>query len=701
MNRKSQFAILLLLFIQYSGNAQLLSPFIHVDQFGYLTNAEKVAVISNPQIGYNSNEEYIAGPVLELIDATNNNSVFSDTPNLWNNGTIHDQSGDIGWWFDFSSYNVEGSYYILDPMNNQRSAVFDINSNPYYAVLQAATKMFYYNRCNATKEEPYAQSNWTDIDNFTQDIDVRSAFDQNNEATSRDLRGGWFDAGDYNKYVTFTHNTIHQLLTSYENNPAIFRDNWNIPESNNGVPDLLDELKWEFDWLYKMVNSDGTVILKMGSLDYDINDFAPPSNNFSPRYYTPTCSSASLTIASTHAHAAKIYATIPKLTDFANILESDAILCWNRFIDFYDNDNLETDCDDQTVKAGDADWNEQEQINNAVIAAVYLFDLTGEEQYSDFVRDNLDLCDAFINNGFGTQHTVFLEAILLYTTLNNAESSTVNRILSLVEAAVFGDIFLSIDNDLYRVDLPDWNYYWGSNMTTANFANLALTFRKYNINPTLNSDLMRKGAEVLHYFHGINPQGLVYLSNMYEYGAERSVNEIAHTWFIEGSQWDNALNSLGPAPGFLSGGPNQGYTGALTPPANQPITKSYLDYNDWFTDPAYEITEPAIYYQAAYIQLLSNFATTDSINSNTTNETKDKVTFDVFPNPNHGTITISGNIQNHEIQLVDIHNKIILTESCKTSKHMIDLGSVNAGVYLIRVINKIDASFNVQKIMKL
>lgn len=693
--------ILITIFFLNVVKAQMISAFIHVDQFGYLTNSNKVAVISNPKIGYNANDDYQPGQVLQLRNASNDNIMFTNTLELWNGGNTHNQSGDMGWWFDFSSFNDVGSYYIFDPTTNHRSAIFEINTNPYAAVIQAATKMFYYNRCNAPKEEPYAQSNWVDIDNFTQDVAVRSALDQDNPATSRDLTGGWFDAGDYNKYVTFTHNTIHQLLTSYENNPNVFGDNWNLPESNNNVPDLLDEIKWELDWLYKMINSDGSVILKMGSLEYDINDLAPPSNNFAPRYYTPTCSSASLSVASSHAHAAKVYAEIPELTDFANVLKSDAILCWNRFIDFYDNNNLETSCDDQTVKAGDADWGEQEQINNSIVAAVYLFDLTGEYQYSDFVRDNLDLSSPFINNFFGPQDAIFLEAILLYSTIDNAETSTVEQILTLAQNAIFWENFSSVNNDLYRVDFPDWNYFWGSNMTTANLANLSMTFRKYNIGSNLNNELQDKASEVLHYFHGVNPQGLVYLSNMYEYGAERSANEIAHAWFIEDSDWDNALTSLyGPAPGFLSGGPNQGYSGSITPPANQPILKSYLDYNDWFTDPAYEITEPAIYYQAAYIQLLSNFVTTDIV-SNTDYSISNQRKFDVFPNPNKGAFTISGNIGNHEIQVLDINSKIVYSINSKTSRLSIDLNYLKAGLYVIRAINLSNSHISVQKIIKL
>jgi len=701
MQLKLIFTILKILFFLSLAKTQNISSFIHVDQFGYMSNSEKVAVISDPQTGYNATDEYQPGQTLELRSVSNDIPVFTNSIEMWNNGNTHTQSGDRGWWFDFSSFTEEGSYYIFDSTTNHRSAIFEINENPFPDVLQAATKMFYYNRCNAPKQEPFAQSNWIDIDNFTQDDAVRSVIDQTNAATERDLRGGWFDAGDYNKYVTFAHNTLHQLLTSYENNPDIFTDDWNIPESSNGVPDILDEIKYEFDWLYKMINADGTVILKMGSLEFDINDAAPPSNNSAPRFYTPTCSSASLSIASTHAHASKIYSEIPELIDFANNLESDAILCWNRFLDFYENNNLETNCDDLTVKAGDADWDEQEQINHAVIAAIYLFDLTGELQYSNFVRDNLNFTDPFINNAFGSQHTVFLEAILLYTTLENTDIATVNQILTQAESSVSREIYTSLNNDLYRVDLPDWNYYWGSNMTTANFANLSMTYRKYNIALELNEELERKAREVLHYFHGVNPQGLVYLSNMYQYGAERSANEIAHAWFIEGSDWDNALTSLyGPAPGFLSGGPNQGYSGALTPPANQPILKSYRDYNDWFTDPAYEITEPAIYYQAAYIQLLSNFVNTEIVSSIATIH-KNEIDIEVAPNPSSGSYVISGDIKNNEIQVLDLNGKIIHSFYNKNSKADLNLTHLKSGMYFIRINMPKQSHTFLRKIIKL
>ena len=73
------------------------------------------------------------------------------------------------------------------------------------------------------------------------------------------MRGGWFDAGDTNKYVTFASHPLHQLLSAYTQNPAVWTDDFNIPESNNGVPDLLDEIRFELDWFQRMQDNDGGV----------------------------------------------------------------------------------------------------------------------------------------------------------------------------------------------------------------------------------------------------------------------------------------------------------------------------------------------------------------------------------------------------------------------------------------------------------
>ncbi|MEM8906221.1 MAG: glycoside hydrolase family 9 protein [Bacteroidota bacterium] len=592
------------------------SEFIHIDQFGYLSNQSKVAVLSNPETGYNSAGTYTPGTVIELRDADSDAIVFSAAPQIWNNGATHAQSGDQGWWFDFSSISTEGSYFVYDPENELRSSNFQIGEAVYGEVLKAATKMFYYNRCGLEKTAPYAANGWTDAESFNhplQDVNCRYVYDPENEGLEKDLSGGWFDAGDYNKYVTFTHSVIHNLLWAYRENPAAFEDNWNIPESGNGIPDLLDEVKWELNWLLKMINADGSVHIKMGSIDYGDNALAPPSLNTDRRYYGPTCTSASIAVASMLSHAALVLQDIPSWASYAATLETNAINAWNHVLPSLNNNQLDEACDDGTIKAGDADWSSAEQKENAVAAAIYLYELTNDNSYSQYVSTHLNDTEPIYNNYWDGYKLALNDALLLYTTLPGADATTLAQILNSAEANTAGNwnnFYGFNELDLYRSHMPDAAYHWGSNSIKAGYGVLNQIMDKYNIDLPGGASYQQKAAEQVHYFHGVNPLGLVYLTNMYAYGGDRCADEMYHTWFAHGSDWDNAQTSLyGPAPGFITGGPNVNFTvNSLSPPYNQPHQKSYLDFNDGFPLNSWEITEPAIYYQATYIRLLANYS---------------------------------------------------------------------------------------------
>src|SRR3974377_1566930 len=102
---------------------------------------------------------------------------------------------------------------------------------------------------------------------------------------------------------------------------------------------------------------------------------------------------------------------------------------------------------------------------------------------------------------------------------------------------------------------------------------------------------------------------------MYEHGATNCANEIYHSWFADGTIYQDALMSPnGPAPGYVPGGANpnfvqdSSYTGPpLVPPLGQPVQKSYKDWNTGWPEDSWQITEPGIYYQAAYLYLLSRY----------------------------------------------------------------------------------------------
>ncbi|MBW2531726.1 MAG: glycoside hydrolase family 9 protein, partial [Deltaproteobacteria bacterium] len=333
---------------RYGAGPGQVSTQIKVDQFGYRPGDDKVAVITDPQQGFNAADSFTPGDTYEVRRWSDGQSVLSVKVSSWNGGQTQASSGDRGWWLDFSALSTPGSYYLFDVSNQVGSHRFEVGDAVYNDVLKTATRMYFYNRAGAAKKPPYADIKWQDDAAYLgpgQDGEARSVTDKSNPQTALDLRGGWFDAGDTNKYVTFAHTVVHQLLSAYTENPAVWSDSFNIPESGNGVPDLIDEIKWEVDWVRRMQRTDGGVLIKVGVLDH--TDASPPSKDISPRYYAPKCSSSTIAAASMFAHAALVFDTFAPLKSDAVDLRDRAIKAW----DWYHQNPKKTDCDSQEIKA--------------------------------------------------------------------------------------------------------------------------------------------------------------------------------------------------------------------------------------------------------------------------------------------------------------------------------------------------------------
>ncbi|MFD2334492.1 glycoside hydrolase family 9 protein [Cohnella sp. GCM10020058] len=583
----------------------IVQKYIMIDQFGYQPDGDKVAVLVDPQVGFNAADAYTPGGTLEVRRVSDDSVAFSGAPKVWNNGKTQEKSGDRGWWFDFSEITATGDYYIYDPANNFKSYDFTISPDVYKDVLKAAIKTYYYQRIGTPHLAQHAGAAFADdaaLIGPGQDSQARSVFDRNNPATERDLSGGWMDAGDYNKYVTYTAQPINELLSAYEQKPDIFTDDYNIPESGNGIPDVIDEVKWELDWLKKMQEEDGGVLMKVGfphsGKTGEYND--RPSKITFQRYYLPKTSASTVVTALNFAHAAVTLRQFPELASYAADLRERAIRAW----EWYQNNPKETNVDNGDVEVGDADMPLDKQAQVATVASAYLFTLTGDQTYHDYFKANYTttspMSDAYWGLYFGEQ----ADGVMFYTTLPNADPAVKAHILERRDLHDFSQSFEDND-DLYRSFVPDFSYHWGSLQVRARSGASSYDFYQYDINPEKRDNFYKKAQNVLHYFHGVNPFAFTYLTNMDAYGAENSIKQIYHSWFADKTQWDNA------PPGFLPGGPSEQYTGSQSPPLNQPAQKTYKDWNATSNDdPAersWEITENGIYYQAGYIKLLAKF----------------------------------------------------------------------------------------------
>jgi len=601
------------------------TDFIKIDQFGYRTTDTKIAVLSNPISGFNQDESYTPPETMQLISADNNAAAYSGNVTSYKNGATDTQSGDQIWYFDFSDFTDSGRYYVYDQDNNIISDAFSISDSVYAPVMKEAVRTFFYQRSGFAKTAEYAGANWADGASqigAEQDTDCRlmvaSDPTTSDASTSMDLSGGWYDAGDMNKYVNFADGALHNLLFAYQENPSAFTDDYNIPESGNGTADIIDEIKYELDWLQKMQIADGSVLLKVASISWDAT--TPPSTDTVKRRYAPATASATISFAGATAHAAIVFANIDAA--YSSTLENAAIDAWDwleanpgQIPSTFDNAGFVNASSEDTA---------DDQLSNMLAATVYLYILTGDAKYQTYISNNIDDALFMTTNGWLNYDGVNEEAqnaLLYYTSYSGADTTIKNDILakynSLLENAYndFAPLLAArnaADGYLSYID----TYYWGSNRAKAQAGNTIYNVIEYETISGDTSEYLEIAENYMHYFHGVNPLNLVYMSNMADAGAKNSVDEFYHMWFTDGSDWDNVNDSYGPPPGYIVGGANENYDignvymsdiiSDIALIKSQPAGKAFKSWND-ANEESYRITENSITYQAAYIRLLSKF----------------------------------------------------------------------------------------------
>jgi endoglucanase len=169
-------------------------------------------------------------------------------------------SQDSVWQVDITDLEKPGTYTIA--VGEHVSDPFTIAAHPYERALVAGLKSFYFQRTRTALVEPYAV--W-EGDRYTRagvshaHDDVGWDLDTYPKKTKRwKLEAGWHDAGNFDMYVPSTAPTAQSLMLAYEWAPTAFPDKQlDIPESGNGVPDILDETKWGLLWVLSMQEQNG------------------------------------------------------------------------------------------------------------------------------------------------------------------------------------------------------------------------------------------------------------------------------------------------------------------------------------------------------------------------------------------------------------------------------------------------------------
>jgi endoglucanase len=289
---------------------------IRLNQIGFYPSMPKIAVVNNAS----STPFYV-------ISVTSADTAFRG---ILSEERVWPYSDESVRRADFSELRVPGRYMVSIPGIGS-SPSFDISQHVHRDLAIGAIRSYYYQRASIPLFPAYA-GEWARSAGHpdTSVLIHQSAASIERPANSTiSAPGGWYDAGDYNKYIVNSGISTYTLLATYEHFPEICeRLSLNIPESENGIPDIIDEALWNVRWMLTMQDpNDGGVYCKLTNPSFD--GFIMPAEATAPRYVVVKTTAAALDFAAVMAQTARITAHFRSaLPGFSDSCLTAALRAW-------------------------------------------------------------------------------------------------------------------------------------------------------------------------------------------------------------------------------------------------------------------------------------------------------------------------------------------------------------------------------------
>jgi endoglucanase len=541
---------------------------IKVDQVGYLPNATKIALVASKTRASEFN----------LYQAKDGKLAKHGTLSAPNEDY---DSGDAVQVADFTTVIKPGTYY-LDVPGVGRSWDFDIAPDVYAKPWRLAMRSFYGQRCGIAvdlgAEFPGLKHDACHLESV-----YHPSSGKNGPAA---IKGGWHDAGDYGRYVVSSGVSTGILLWAYEMYGSHLRGiRLDIPESGNGQPDMLNEIRWNLDWMLSMQDGDGGVWHKETSDRF--SDVVMPDKDKLISYviglgtapYKTSCATGDF--AAVMAIAGRVFQ--PTNPAYGNKCLRAAQKAWEW---------LEKNPDvvfNNPLAVSTNTYGDPKCADEHLWAAAELFRSTGNQIYSHYF---LDHWATFRKPAVSDEaeppswDNVSQMAMWSYAMSPGGDASTSNAIRHDLIATA-DEIANRSNNNGYRISLSNRDYVWGSNGILANYGMELL------VAGTLlhNERYAETALEDLHYLLGRNTFSLSFVTRV----GQNSVRHPYHLPSIAGKTDE-------PWPGLLAGGPNRGREDEAMKKmsADLPPAKLYLDDQG-----AYSANEVAIDWNAPLVFLLA------------------------------------------------------------------------------------------------
>ena len=554
---------------------------ILTNQVNYFPQLEKKATLLSDQTNSVS---------FSLLDESGKTVFTGDSSVLGEDA----DSGDSVHVLDFSKFQEPGTYTL--EADGQKSRSFSIGGTAYYSgMLYDALNYFYQNRSGIAIESQFitsgdstslarAAGHSNDTARITTDWD-----DLNSNGGTQDVTGGWYDAGDHGKYVVNGGISLWMMQNQYEHanqkgDTSAYEDGtMSIPENNNGYPDLLDEARWEMEWMLKMIVQDGEYADMAYHKVHDIKWTAlgmTPADDTLERILKPPTTCATLNLAACAAQASRLWRDLD--SDFSKQCLDAAEAAYaaaKKHPDLYAPI-------DQSIGGGP--YGDDDATDEFYWAAAELYLTTGDSSYQKDMKASdwyLDVPTTLKGGesvdtvaSFDWGHTAALGSISLSLypdqlgkdaeKLSDAFSEAADTYLQLEDKQGYGQPYAA--STISSSD-SDNGYVWGSNSFVID--NAIILAYAYDL--TDNTDYLNGAATAMDYLLGRNPVDYSYVTG---YGTHAV--QYPHHRF-----WAHQLSESFPmAPsGVLVGGPNSGMEdpwvqGSGWKKGEIPPAKCYLDH---------------------------------------------------------------------------------------------------------------------------
>ena len=392
------------------------------------------------------------------------------------------------------------------------------------------------------------------------------------------VSGGWHDAGDYGRYVVPACKAVADLLLAFRAAPEAFGDDWDIPESGNGVADVLDEVRFELEWLLKMQRDDGGVYHKV-TCAYFPDITANPQDETADLFIFPVSTAATGDFSAIMAMAAPLYESIDRtfskkcLRASVNAYE---FLKHSKPLPFHNPAGVVT-----------GEYGDESDADERYFAACALYQATGQAYY---LADASALYRAGRSSDFGWADVAGYGNALLYFGPRSCEDD-------ILAGRIRADLLATAERICERTEqsplgISITEFLWGSNMYLLNDTMTLLMANDIQE----NARYLAAARSHLDYILGNNPLGVNYITGVSESSAKHPHHRPSAAAGIA-------------MPGMLVGGPDEGLhdLAAKTLVAGKPAAERYLDSVE-----SYSTNETAIYWNSVLIYVLARMSKLDA-----------------------------------------------------------------------------------------